>query len=101
MHVISRKRLVAFWQRHPESESPLTAWFKVARSGEWANLSELRNTFSASADLVGYCTVFNIGGNRFRLITHVDYEFKRIYVRHVLTHAEYDRDAWKGDCGCG
>ncbi|WP_414529831.1 type II toxin-antitoxin system HigB family toxin [Nodularia chucula] len=57
---------------------------------------ELRQTFS-SADQVGNFTVFNIGGNNYRLITLVDYKFQKVFIRHVLTHAEYDKEDWKND----
>ncbi|MCL1463001.1 type II toxin-antitoxin system HigB family toxin [Argonema galeatum] len=62
----------------------------------WQNLDELRQDF-ASADLVVNLTVFNIGGNNYRLITLVDYEKQKVFIRHVLTHAEYDKEDWKND----
>ena len=49
-------------------------------------------------DQVGRCTIFDIGGNKFRLITHIKYEWSRVYILHVLTHKDYDRDQWKADC---
>jgi mRNA interferase HigB len=59
-------------------------------------LVELRQTFPP-ADKVGNFTVFNIGGNNYRLITLVDYEYQKVFIRHILTHAEYDKDDWKND----
>jgi len=61
---------------------------------EFKNFAELRETFR-SADQIGKFTVFNIGGNKARLITAIHYNTDRVYIRHVLTHAEYDRGAWK------
>jgi mRNA interferase HigB len=94
MHVISRKKLKEAAARHRDLEAPLDAWFRIAKKAEWKNLADVRKTFS-SADAVGKWTVFNIKGNRYRLITEVNYAFGRVYIRHVLTHAEYDRGAWK------
>jgi mRNA interferase HigB len=94
MHVISRKRLREAVARRHDLEVPLDAWFRIAKRAEWKNLADVRETFS-SADAVGKWTVFNVKGNRYRLITEINYAFGRIYIRHVLTHAEYDRGIWK------
>ena len=94
MHVISRKRLKEAAERHAGLEGPLDAWFRIAKKAAWKNLGGVRKTFS-SADAVGKWTVFNIKGNQYRLITEINYGSGRIYIRHVLTHAEYDRGGWK------
>ena len=94
MHVISRKKLKEAAARRRDLEAPLDVWFRIAKKASWQNLADVRKTF-ASADLVDRWTVFNIKGNRYRLITDVNYRFQRIYIRHVLTHAEYDREEWK------
>jgi mRNA interferase HigB len=94
MHVISRKRLKEAVTRHGDLEAQLDAWFRIVKRADWKNLAEVRKTFS-SADVVGKWTIFNIKGNRYRLITEINYSFGRIYIRHVLTHAEYDRGIWK------
>lgn len=94
MHVISRKKLKEAVARRGDLEVPLDAWFRIAKKAEWQNLADVRTTFS-TADAVGKWTVFNIKGNRYRLITEINYAFGRVYIRHVLTHAEYDRGAWK------
>jgi mRNA interferase HigB len=94
VHVISRKKLKEAAAQHGELEAPLDAWFRVAKRASWRNLEDVRRTFS-SADPVGKWTVFNIKGNRYRLIAEINYAFGRIYVRDVLTHAEYDRGGWK------
>jgi mRNA interferase HigB len=96
MHIISRKTLVIFWEGHTNAENALRSWFARTKRAEWQNLAELKQTFPA-ADQVGRLTVFNIGGNRYRLIARVEYEQQRVYIRHVLTHAEYDKGAWKND----
>jgi mRNA interferase HigB len=94
MHVISRKRLKEAVARRGDLEAPLDAWFRIAKKAEWKNQADVRKTFS-SADAVGKWTVFNVKGNRYRLITEINYVFSRIYIRHVLPHAEYDRGIWK------
>jgi mRNA interferase HigB len=94
VHVISRKALRLFWEKHHDSEGPLLRWFKVMETTEFAGFSHLRATFP-SADKVGDLVVFNIGGNKYRLVASVHFNRGKIYVRHVLTHHEYDRGAWK------
>lgn len=94
MHVISRKKLKEAALRYPEIEPALDAWFRIAKRAFWQNLADVRRTF-ASADAVEKWTVFNIKGNKYRLITEINYRFRRIYVRKVLTHAEYDQEKWK------
>jgi mRNA interferase HigB len=94
VHVISRKKLKEAALRHSEIEPALDAWFRIAKKAVWKNLANVRKTF-ANADAVEIWTVFNIKGNKYRLITEVNYRFQRIYIRHVLTHAEYDQEKWK------
>jgi mRNA interferase HigB len=94
MHVIAKPALVAFWTRHPAAEGPLQAWHAVMESEVFTDLNDLRRTFP-SADYVDGLTVFNIGGNKYRLIAAIHYNRRKVYIRDVLTHAEYDRDGWK------
>jgi len=94
MHIISRRALRDFWDRFPESQSPLSRWYTIVRKTAFKDFNELRMTFP-SADWVGSLIVFNIGGNKYRLIAAVHYNRGRIYIRHVLTHEEYDQGAWK------
>lgn len=94
MHIITRRRLVDFWQIHPDARVPLQHWFTIVRKTDYASFAALRITFP-SADQVGGFTVFNIGGNKFRLIAVIHYNRRKLYIRHILTHAEYDRNAWR------
>jgi len=96
MHIITRVRLKEFWEKHPNAETSLRLWYKLTSAAQWQNFVELRKVFP-SADQVENLTVFNIGGNNYRLITLVDYEYKKVFIRHVLTHAEYDKQNWKND----
>jgi mRNA interferase HigB len=94
MHIVSRKKLNEAAAQHANLEGPLDAWFRIAKKADWQSLTDVGKTLS-SADVVGKWTVFNIKGNQYRLITEINYRFSRIYVRHVLTHSEYDRGGWK------
>jgi mRNA interferase HigB len=98
MHIISRKRLKEFWEGYPDAKVTLESWFKTAKKAKWQNITEVRQTYS-HADAVGTCTVFNIGGTKYRLITKIEYRFQSIYIKQALTHAEYDQEEWKYGCG--
>jgi mRNA interferase HigB len=96
MHIITRSRLVEFWNQHSTAKTGLLLWYKITNAATWQNLVELHEIFP-SADLVGNFIVFNIGGNKYRLIALVDYAYQKVFVRAILTHAEYDREDWKRD----
>ena len=96
MHVITRTRLVEFWDKHPNAKTSLQLLYKIATIAQWQNFVEVREVF-ASADQVKRLTVFNIGGNKYRLIALIDYKYQKIFIRHVLTHAEYNQNDWKKD----
>ena len=98
MWVVSLRRLREFWEFHPHAEGPLRAWFTQTSAAEWRNYSELRSTF-ATADLVGSCTVLNLGGNKYRLVARVFYASHKVFILRVMTHAEYDREDWPRQCG--
>lgn len=97
MRIISRKALRTYWEKHPESEEVLNDWFRKAKRFEAKNLPELRKTFP-SADAVGDCVAFNVGGNNYRVIVHLDYDLQIIWIRAVLSHAGYNKEEWKADC---
>jgi mRNA interferase HigB len=96
MHIITRSRLVKFWEKRPDSKTSLLLWYKLTTNANWQNFVSLREVFP-SADQVGNLTVFNIGGNKYRMITLVDYTYQKVFIRYVLTHAEYDKEDWKKD----
>jgi mRNA interferase HigB len=103
MRVISRARLKSFWDT-PESknsEGPLRAWYTHVnhRTVTWQSWGDVKADFG-SASLVGSCVVFNIGGNKYRLVTRILYPSRKVFVLKVMTHQEYDQDKWKGECGC-
>lgn len=94
MHVIAKLALIAFWTRHPDAAGSLQAWYRTMESEAFADFNDLRATF-ASADYVDGLTVFDIGGNKYRLITSIHYNRHKVFIRAVLTHTEYDRGHWK------
>ena len=97
MMILTRKAVRQAWQRHPQAREPLEEWYQAAKAARWRNLTETRADFP-HADAVGTCTVFNIGGNKYRLIVKLNYAKQKIFIKHFLTHAEYDKDGWKKDC---
>ena len=93
MRVITWKRIQAYYLEHPESRAPLTAWYKIINETEFGNFADLKNVFK-QVDYDSGFYVFNIGRSC-RLIAAVKFPAKLVYVRHVLTHAEYDEGKWK------
>ena len=94
MHIITRKRLLEFDKKYPDSEEPLDRWYRIVKQSNYNSFAELKKTFP-KADQVGKYTVFDISGNKYRLIAYIVYSAKRIYIRHILTHPEYDKGKWK------
>lgn len=94
MHVISRKKLLQAAEEHGELGVPLDVWYRIAKRARWRSIMEVRRELP-TADAVDQFTVFNIKGNACRLITEINYRSARIFLRHVLTHAEYSKGAWK------
>lgn len=95
MHVITRKRLRDFAGRHRDAAGPLAIWYAVMTKTDFGSFAELKRVYGA-VDKVGKFTVFDIGGNKYRLIAAIHYNRRKVYIRHVLTHAEYDQGKWKG-----
>lgn len=79
---------------YPDPTEPMDRWYRIVKHTNYNSFAELRKTFP-QADQVGKFIVFNIGGNKYRLIAYIVFSEKRIYIRHVLTHAEYDKEEWK------
>lgn len=94
MHVITRKRLREFAAKHRGAEEPLGVWYAIISRTDFRSFAELKRVWR-SVDKVGKFTVFDIGGNKFRLIAAIHYNRKKVYIQHVLTHVEYDNDKWK------
>jgi mRNA interferase HigB len=96
MHVISRKILREYCQNHADSCVSLDDWYKTAQQASWINLIEVQAIYP-KAEAVGNFTVFNIKGNKYRLIASINYIRQIIYIKYILTHAEYDKNNWKRD----
>ena len=86
--------LVEFWTKHPDAESSLLAWYRIMKTEVFSDFNSLRATFN-SVDYVDGLLVFNIGGNKYRLIASIHYDRHKVYIREVLTHQAYDQDGWK------
>jgi mRNA interferase HigB len=99
VRIVNEERLAGFIREHPEAKSALLRWSTVTKTSQWRTLADTRNTFR-SADQVCECTVFDILGNNYRLITRIYYAAQTITLYHFLTHKEYDRGRWKKDCDC-
>jgi mRNA interferase HigB len=99
MWVVTKDRLRRFWEIHGPARSPLEDWYRVADKAKWENMSDVRRVFP-TADAVKVksgrtATVFNIGGNKYRLIASIHYNRGKVFILHILTHAEYTKDTWK------
>jgi mRNA interferase HigB len=94
VRIIAKSRLMAQAAAYGDCVRQAADWYNLARKATWSNLSEVRQTFR-HADLVGDKTVFNLKGNDYRLIVHIRYDTGIIYIKQLLTHAEYDKGAWK------
>ena len=90
MHIVSLKRLRDFWLKHPEAQRPLQVWHTIVERTAFRDFHHIKLVFN-SADVVPPYTVFDIGGNKFRLVVIVRYQFGRVFVQEVMTHKEYDR----------
>ena len=97
MNVISYQAIKQFIRKHSDGKSSINSWYRIASKVEWKNLAEVKQSYP-HADLYGNCTIFNIGGNKYRLIAKIDYRAQVIRIRNILTHAEYDKDKWKAGC---
>lgn len=94
MHIITRKRLLDFAEKYPDCSTALESWYRIVKHTDFNSFAELRQTFP-SADIVDNLTVFNIGGNKARLIAAIHYNTHRVYIRYIITHKEYDRGSWR------
>jgi mRNA interferase HigB len=96
LRIISRRRLREFSATHADAEGPLNAWYAIVRGRSYRTPHEIREDFPRVSFLGHWRTVFDIGGNKYRLVADARYDLQRVYVREVLTHGEYDRRSWEG-----
>ena len=92
MQVIAKRTLKRFWERHPQAEGPLRSWHAVVERAEWSSPADVKAMFGASVDFLrDNRLAFDIAGNKYRLVVHTAYRFKRVLIKFVGTHKEYDR----------
>lgn len=94
MHVITQSRIWEAKEKYPESASALDGWYRVIKKNQFSHFAELKKCFN-SVDKVEQYFVFNIAGNKLRLIASIHFQRRKVYIRHILTHTEYDEDNWK------
>jgi len=92
MNVVALKTLREFWTKVPRAERPLQAWYEVARKARWATPAEIKAGFGTNVDFVAdNRVIFDLGGNKYRLVVRVSYRFRHVMIKFVGTHKEYDR----------
>lgn len=94
MHVISQKRVREAIARFPRHQGALLSWYRLVKTGTFENFAALRSTFTG-VDKVGRFVVFDIAGNHLRIVAAVHFDRRRVYIRDILTHSEYDEEKWK------
>ncbi len=99
MRVIALKALKTFIEKHARAKSPLMEWYKKVDAAEWNNFSQTRRTFPHTDQVKvksgKIATIFNAGGNDYRIVTAIHYNTRKIFILRVLTHAEYAHESWK------
>jgi len=96
LRIISKKILREFWEKHADSQEQLQSWFQEASGVEWRNPAQIKTEYPSASFLADNRVVFNIKGNRYRLIVKINYEYNMVWIRFIGTHAEYDKiDATK------
>jgi mRNA interferase HigB len=92
MRIISRATLRTFWERHPPAAGPLKTWFALVSTADWRAPADVKAMFGRTVDFVAdNRIIFDIGGNKYRLIVRVSYEYGQVLIKFVGTHAEYDK----------
>ena len=98
MQIRARQTLKQFWERHPSAEIPLRTWYAIVQKTAWSGPSDVKRQFGNAVDFVAdNRVIFDIGGNKYRLIAVIHFNRGKLFVRHVLTHAEYDEGKWKNE----
>ena len=91
MRIIARSTLRDFWQRHPDAEQVLRAWYYDVAQADWQSPADVRQTYTTASIVANNRVVFNIRGNTYRLIVAVNYPYRIVYIRFIGTHHEYDQ----------
>jgi len=96
MHIISYKKIREFCVKHPDAAGSFEHWYRIIKHEKFDTFSDVKNLFP-SADIVKNFVVFNVGGNKFRLIAFINYKMNRLFIRHIMTHKVYNKKKWKED----
>jgi mRNA interferase HigB len=97
MRVISKNpQFPEFWEKHPDAETPLMAWYREAKKADWRNFADVRES-SVAASYVKPFVVFNIGGGKYRLVTRINFRLGKVFIYGIYTHPEYDKGSWKNE----
>ena len=91
MRVIAKRTLREYWEKHSQAEQPLRSWHAIAAKADWSSPSDVKAAYRTASIIGNHRVVFDIGGNKYRLVARIDYEHRIVFVRFVGTHAEYDR----------
>ncbi len=91
MRIIARRTLRDFWKKHPDAEQPLKAWFAEAQTAEWKTPQAIKGQYRSASFVGDNRVIFNVGANKYRLVVHVNYGFRIVYVKFIGTHTDYNR----------
>ena len=95
MRIIARGTLRVFWAANPDGDQPLKSWFREAEAADWETPHDVKDQYGTASVIGDSRIVFNIAGNKYRLVSVIKYRWQIVYIRHILTHAEYDKGRWK------
>lgn len=90
MRIIARSRLIEFWKQYPDAEQPLKSWFQEAKKADWKTLNDIKNQYRNASILKKERVIFNIAGNKYRLVVKINFKIKIVYIRFIGTHNEYN-----------
>lgn len=91
MRIIAKRALREFWQKHPDAEEPLLAWYREVEQEDWDTPAKVKMKYRSASIVGDGRVIFNIKGNDYRLVVKINYPYRVVYIRFVGTHAEYDR----------
>ena len=91
MRIIARSTLREYWQKHPDTEQPLKAWFDDTSRANWKTPSDIKDNYANASIIANNRVIFNIKGNNHRLIVHIRYDISIVFIRFIGTHQEYDK----------
>jgi len=90
VRILSRKTLREFWEKHPDAEQPLQAWYHDVKHADWRSPANIKAVYRNASFVGQNRVVFNIKGNKYRLVVAVQYDFRIVFIRFIGTHKEYD-----------